>query len=58
MKIKWPRLPDGAAVMLGLAILLLCGVLAICAQGGEFSDWERRYLADAPTRPPGAGGYG
>ena len=51
MKIKWPRLPDSIAVTLGLVLLLAAGLAAAFAPGGEFSDWERRYLANAPQTP-------
>lgn len=45
------RLPDGAAVALGLVILLAAGVWALLCRGGEFSEQERRYLADFPGTP-------
>lgn len=51
MKIKWPRLPDSVAVMLGLVLLLAAGLAAVLSPGGEFSYWERRYLAKAPETP-------
>ena len=51
MKIKWPRLPDSVAVTLGLILLLAAGLVAAFSAGGEFSDWERRYLAKAPETP-------
>lgn len=51
MKKQRLRLPDGAAVILGLSLLLLAGLIAVCSPGGEFSDWERRYLAERPAAP-------
>ena len=45
---KW-RLPDHLAVIAGLLILLAFGAAALFARGGEFSEWERRYLADRPA---------
>ena len=51
MKIKWPRLPDSVAVILGLILLLAAGLAAALSPGGEFSDWERRYLAAVPAAP-------
>lgn len=51
MKIKWPRLPDHIAVALGLVLLLAAGLFAALSPGGEFSDWERRYLANKPETP-------
>ena len=43
------RLPDNLAVIAGLLILLACGVVALFARGGEYNEWERRYLADRPS---------
>ena len=43
------RLPDSLIVICGLLILLALGIAAIVARGGEFSEWERRYLADRPA---------
>lgn len=51
MKYKCPHLPDSAAVLLALCLLLTAGLTAVLSSGGEFSDWERRYLADAPSTP-------
>lgn len=51
MKKICPHLPDGVAVVLGLVLLLAAGLIAILSPGGEFSDWERRYLADTPDAP-------
>lgn len=51
MKKQRMRLPDGAAVILGLSLLLIAGLIAVFAPGGEFSDWERRYLAERPAAP-------
>ena len=42
------RLADGAAVYGTLALLLLLGIAA-CLFPGDFSVWERRYLADPPS---------
>ena len=42
------RIPDGVAVTAGLLLLLLCGLAAIFAGGGEYDEVERRYLADRP----------
>ena len=42
------RLPDSLAAAAGLLILLALGIAALFARGGEFSEWERRYLADRP----------
>ena len=43
------RLPDGLVVICGLLILLALGIAALVACGGEFSEWERRYLANRPA---------
>ncbi len=43
------RLPDSLVVICGLLVLLALGVAALIARGGEFSEWERRYLADRPA---------
>ncbi len=43
------RLPDSIAVVAGLLVLLALGIAALAARGGEFSEWERRYLADRPA---------
>lgn len=43
------RLPDSFAVIAGLLILLAFGIAALLARGGEFSERERRYLADRPA---------
>lgn len=51
MKKQRMRLPDGAAVILGLSLLLIAGLIAVFSPGGEFSDWERRYLAEKPATP-------
>lgn len=51
MKKQRMRLPDGAAVILGLSLLLVAGLIAALSPGGEFSDWERRYLAERPATP-------
>ena len=45
------RLPDGAAVILGLALLLAAGLFAAFWPQPDFSDHERRYLSDAPSVP-------
>ncbi|MBR2660108.1 MAG: hypothetical protein IKE15_01760 [Clostridia bacterium] len=42
------RLPDNLVVIAGLLVLLAFGLAAILARGGEFDEWERRYLADRP----------
>ena len=42
------RLPDSLVVITGLLILLAFGIVALLARGGEFSEWERRYLSDRP----------
>ena len=42
------RLPDRLVVIAGLLVLLALGVAALFARGGEFNEWERRYLADRP----------
>ena len=51
MRIKECKLSDRAAVLLGLGLLLAMGLAAVLAESGGFSDWERRYLADAPGTP-------
>ena len=43
------RLPDSLVVIAGLLVLLAFGLAALLARGGEFSEWERRYLADRPA---------
>ncbi len=43
------RLPDNLVVIAGLLILLAAGIAALFAKGGEFNEWERRYLADRPS---------
>ena len=45
------RLPDGMAVVLGLALLLAAGLFAAFWPQGDFSDHERRYLSDEPSAP-------
>ena len=45
------RIPDRVVVVAGLLLLLAAGLAAILAQGGEFSVWERRYLAERPSVP-------
>ncbi len=45
------KIPDSAAVIAGLVILLALGLAAAFAPGGTFSGWERRYLADRPAPP-------
>lgn len=45
------RLPDGLAVGLGLSLLLAAGLFAAFWPQGDFSDFERRYLASAPGIP-------
>ena len=46
------RLPDNLVVLCGLLILLVLGIAALIARGGEFSEWERRYLANRPAVSP------
>ena len=43
------RLPDSLVVIAGLLVLLAFGLAALLARGGEFSEWDRRYLADRPA---------
>ena len=43
------RLPDSLVVICSLLILLALGIAALVARGGEFSEWERRYLANRPA---------
>ena len=45
------RLPDGVAVMAGLLLLLIAGLFAAFFPTPEFSEHERRFLADAPQMP-------
>ena len=45
------RLPDGLAVALCLGLLLAAGLFAAFWPQGDFSDFERRYLASAPSAP-------
>ena len=45
------RLPDGLAVALGLVLLLAAGLFAAFWPQDDFSDHERRYLADPPGVP-------
>lgn len=45
------RIPDAAAVAAGLLLLLALGIAALLGAGGEFSEWERRVLADRPGIP-------
>ena len=42
------RLPDALVVTAGLLCLLALGIAALLARGGEFSEGERRYLAERP----------
>lgn len=51
MEKKKRKLPDSFAVIAGMLILLVLGLFAVFSRGGEFSDWERRYLADRPDTP-------
>ena len=51
MKTNRFRLPDGLAVNAGLLLLLIAGLLAAFLPVPEFSEHERRYLADAPAAP-------
>ena len=50
-KSKKRKIPDSAAVIAGLVILLVLGLAAVFSPGGTFSDWERRELADRPADP-------
>ena len=43
------QIPDSLAVICGLLVLLALGIAALIAHGGEFSEWERRYLANRPA---------
>ncbi|MBQ4074112.1 MAG: hypothetical protein IJD39_02775 [Clostridia bacterium] len=45
------RLPDGLAVAIGLGILLAAGLFAAFWPQNDFSDVERRYLAETPAVP-------
>lgn len=45
------KIPDSIAVVAGLLLLLALGLAAVLAAGGEFSEWERRILADRPGTP-------
>ena len=45
------RLSDRTAVLLGLCLLLCAGLFALLWPHAEFSDAERRYLAEAPSAP-------
>lgn len=45
------RLPDELAVWLGLTLLLAAGLFAAFWPQNDFSDHERRYLADPPGVP-------
>lgn len=45
------RLPDGLATALGLGLLLAAGLFAAFWPQPDFSDHERRFLADAPAAP-------
>lgn len=49
MKNKKLRLPDGLAVILGLVLLLVAGLFAAFWPQNDFSQFERRYLASAPS---------
>ena len=51
MEKKRKRFPDSFAVIAGMLILLVLGLFAVFCGGGEFSDWERRYLANRPAVP-------
>ena len=51
MEKKKKSLPDSVAVIAGMLILLALGLAAVFCRGGEFSDWERRYLAVRPDAP-------
>ena len=43
------RLPDHLVVIAGMLVLLALGIAALAARGGEFNEWERRYLSDRPA---------
>lgn len=51
MKKSLFRLPDGLAVVLGLGLMLAAGLFAAFWPQDSFSDFERRYLASAPSAP-------
>lgn len=51
MKKQFFRLPDGLAVVLGLGLMLAAGLFAAFWPQDPFSDFERRYLASAPSAP-------
>ena len=48
---KKPKIPDRAVVIAALLILLALGLIALFSPGGNFSEWERRELADRPAAP-------
>ena len=45
------RLSDRSICLAGLLILLIAGIAALCSGNGDFSGWERRYLAEKPGVP-------
>lgn len=45
------KIPDSIIVVTGLLLLLALGLAAVLAGGGEFSEWERRILAERPGTP-------
>ena len=51
MKEKRFGLSDRVAVLLALGLLLAAGLYALLWPHGDFSDAERRYLAEAPSVP-------
>lgn len=51
MKKRIFRLPDTAAIILGLGLLLAAGLFAAFLPHADFSDAERRYLSSAPSAP-------